>query len=1065
MKTIQELGNTHMLEKGVPRRKLSFNQNWRFFRGEAGGGLFISYPDVSTLQAQVQIKTHILNEYGIAKDCSVTHYIVDADFEVVSNGSTSLHTIDPNKDHTFIQTVTVPAPKLWHPEHPYLYTVYTVVYNSDAIVDAYETKIGIRHIRFDDEGFHINGNPMKLIGANRHQEYVYVGDALSDSMHRRDAIKLKEGGFSIVRTGHYPQSAAWMIRYHRNRPSVVLWEPILNETDYSEQYARTTYEITHAEYPGDQCYAACDSYKIAADVYDVVYGEAVRDRQGAFIREWGDHWLEQAGPRQTHLRCSRGTRDFYPGGESGMLQSSKERADILNRILDTKGLSGGALWTGIDTNRGYYDHIAACGALDIYRLPKYSYYLFQSQIDPYSILSGIPAPPMVFIASHWTPTSTTDITIYSNCQFVKLYLNGRLLGVKEADPTYGSMGHAPFLFERVPWEAGELSALAEIDGAVAATHTVRTPETPEHLTLSVDDCGVGLKADGSDLIMVHAYVRDASGSVIPDAYNRIAFRLTGPAEIVGDGDHRVGSNPIEAEAGAIGVLIRATKEPGTITLHAESEGLRSATVEIMSKACTTKYVPGKSQIPPEGKPVYAADLVECFSPPPSRNWVHWCDIAINKPAKASSELFGCSANHATSGIVADRWSERWSAGNKELPQWWKVDLEGLYELDGSKIYWESDNTVYEYQVEVSSDDIFWKTVASRKQTGQDEGVDEFHETGIRYVRIVVSHVSKGLPSFYVVKVRETNGIGGIRKMSGKKIRIGIIGLDTSHASAFTQLLHDKNHAYHVPGGEVTVAYPGGSDDFEMSYSRVAGFTEQMRGQYGVAIVDSPEAVAEGCDAILLESADGRVHLEQFRRIAAYRKPVFIDKPMAVSSADAREIADLARMNGVPLMSCSALRYAEGLTEALLESEHGSIIGMDCYGPMALQPTQPGLFWYGVHTVEMLFRTLGKGCKRVTAVTNEEHDFIIGEWEGGTIGTIRGNRRGNSQFGALLHRETQTRFIDVYHHPKSYYASLLEKIMILFLTGKPDIDLEETLQIIRFMEAANESRESGLAVNL
>ncbi|MFC5471194.1 sugar-binding domain-containing protein [Cohnella suwonensis] len=747
---------------------------------QAGGGLFFTYSEVSTFQAQVTIQTHILNEYGMPKACSVTHYIVDSDEEVVGMDSTSLRTIDPHKDHTFIQTVTVSEPKLWHPDHPNLYTVYTVVNDGAVTVDAYQTRIGIRHIRFDEEGFHINGSSMKLIGANRHQEYVYVGDALSDSMHRRDAIKLKEGGFSIIRTGHYPQSAAFMdacdelglmcivptpgwqwfrdndtftersyqdvremVRYHRNRPSVVLWEPILNETDYSEQYARTTYEITHAEYPGDQCYAACDHYKIAASAYDVVYGQAVREHQGAFIREWGDHWLEQAGPRQTHLRCSRGTKDFYPGGESGMLQSSKERAEILNGILATKGLSGGALWTGIDTNRGYYDHIAACGALDIYRLPKYSYYLLQSQSVNV---------PMVFIASHWTSSSSRDITIYSNCQVIKLYLNGRLLGVKEPDSVYESMPHAPFLFERVSWEPGKLVAEGIIEGVVVARHSVRTPGTPEYLTLSVDDCGVDLQADGSDLIMVHAYVRDANGTVIPDAYNRIAFRLTGPAEIVGDGDDRVGSNPIDAEAGAIGVLIRATKEPGTIILHAESDGLKSVTVEMISKISSTKYVPGKSQIPPVGKPEYDADLTAFFSPPPSRNWVHWSDIAINKPATASSELPGCNANQATSDIVADRWSERWSAGNNELPQWWKVDLEGFYELDGSKIFWESDNTVYDYRVEVSADDISWKTVASRKQTGQDEGVDEFHETGIRYVRIVVNPVSKGMPSFYVVKV-------------------------------------------------------------------------------------------------------------------------------------------------------------------------------------------------------------------------------------------------------------------------------------------------------------------------
>ncbi|WP_312876135.1 Gfo/Idh/MocA family oxidoreductase [Paenibacillus alginolyticus] len=179
-------------------------------------------------------------------------------------------------------------------------------------------------------------------------------------------------------------------------------------------------------------------------------------------------------------------------------------------------------------------------------------------------------------------------------------------------------------------------------------------------------------------------------------------------------------------------------------------------------------------------------------------------------------------------------------------------------------------------------------------------------------------------------------------MSDKPIRIGMIGLDSSHAPTFTQLLNDKNHAYYVPGGEVTVTFPGGSDDFDMSYSRVEGFTVQVRDKYGVKIVDSPEEVAEACDAILMVSVDARVHLEQFRRIAAYRKPIFIDKPMALSSSDAKAIVELAQLHHIPMMSYSSLRYAEALTEALLTSESGSIIGMDCYGPLALQPTQPGL---------------------------------------------------------------------------------------------------------------------------
>lgn len=297
------------------------------------------------------------------------------------------------------------------------------------------------------------------------------------------------------------------------------------------------------------------------------------------------------------------------------------------------------------------------------------------------------------------------------------------------------------------------------------------------------------------------------------------------------------------------------------------------------------------------------------------------------------------------------------------------------------------------------------------------------------------------------------------------LKIGIIGLDTSHAVAFTELLNDSLHPYHVPGGQVVCAYPGGSADFPLSISRVGDHASALRDRFGVELTDSPEAVAARSDAILLESADGRVHPEQFRRVASYGKPVFIDKPLAVSSRDADEIFRLAEAHRVPVMSCSSLRYAEGLTRALADADLGDVFGADGYGPMPLEPTQPGLYWYGIHTVEMLFAALGPDCRQVKATTNADHDVVVAEWADGRIGTFRGNRKGNSRFGALLHREKGTQFVDVYAHPKPYYASLLEKVMAMFLTGKPDVGPAETRRIIRFIEAANESRASGNTVIL
>lgn len=297
------------------------------------------------------------------------------------------------------------------------------------------------------------------------------------------------------------------------------------------------------------------------------------------------------------------------------------------------------------------------------------------------------------------------------------------------------------------------------------------------------------------------------------------------------------------------------------------------------------------------------------------------------------------------------------------------------------------------------------------------------------------------------------------------IKIGMVGLDTSHALAFTEILNDPNHEYHVPGGKITAAFPGGSPDFELSISRVAGFTNQLQDRFGVRMVNSPQAVAEVCDAILLESADGRVHLEQFRAIASYGKPVFIDKPLALCSEEAKEIAELAQKYSIPVMSTSALRYAEGMVQALRPPEKSPIIGADVYGPMTIEPTQKGYFWYGIHTVEMLFTILGKDCNEVTTISSADHDVMVGRWSDGRIGTIRGNRAGNVKFGATIHRKKESETVDVYSLPKPYYASLMEQVMDMLRTGQPALDMEETLRIIRFIEAANESGRTSVAVKL
>lgn len=297
------------------------------------------------------------------------------------------------------------------------------------------------------------------------------------------------------------------------------------------------------------------------------------------------------------------------------------------------------------------------------------------------------------------------------------------------------------------------------------------------------------------------------------------------------------------------------------------------------------------------------------------------------------------------------------------------------------------------------------------------------------------------------------------------LKIGLVGLDTSHVEHFTRLLNDPNCPHHVEGGRVIIAFPGGSPDMEISRARVGGYAQKLRDGYGVRIVDSIEAVAEAVDVVFLESVDGRVHLEQFTSIAPFQRPTFIDKPFTTSYSEAEKIVALAQEKGIQLISSSALRFADALTTTMDNRAEEVLLGADCYGPMELQPTQPGLFWYGIHTVEMLYTAMGSGCEQVLSVANPDHDLVIGQWQDGRIGTIRGNRKGNFEFGAVLHYEQGSEHVDINKSQRPFYASLLEHLIQAFTTGEQWPSLTDTLEIIRFIEGANESRITGQPVAL
>jgi hypothetical protein len=284
------------------------------------------------------------------------------------------------------------------------------------------------------------------------------------------------------------------------------------------------------------------------------------------------------------------------------------------------------------------------------------------------------------------------------------------------------------------------------------------------------------------------------------------------------------------------------------------------------------------------------------------------------------------------------------------------------------------------------------------------------------------------------------------------LRIGIIGLDTSHVSAFTKVLNDPQDKAHVPGGRIVAAFKGGSADIPTSADRVDKYTQELKEKYGVKIVDSIEELCRQVDFVMLESVDGRPHLEQARPVIKAGKPLFIDKPMAASLRDAVEIFRLAKAAKVPVFSASSLRFGKN-TQAVRGGSIGKVLSAETSSPATLEPHHPDLFWYGIHGVEALFTVMGPGCETVKRGTTPAGTIEVrGTWGGGRTGIFREPAKGHSYGGAAKGEKGEAPV-------GSYdgYAPLLVEIMKFFQTGVAPVPERETIEILAFMEAADASK--------
>ena len=607
----------------------------------AGGGVFVRFPKVDATVASVYIRADVANEWPSARRCEITQELRGPDSNVVAKASATAR-LEPGQTQVFTNLIEVTQPRLWHPEHPWLYVLHTVVSENGRAVDDTFTRLGIRSLRFDkDTGMYLNGERFVSSGANRHQDHPYVGYALPDSAQYRDVKKLRDAGFTSYRS-HYPQATAFldacdelgvlaivsnpgwqymgdelfkmrvyqdardMIRRDRNHPAVILWEAQMNETD-NRPVAPTLQRVVHEEYPGDQCYTAGDRTVLAGfDSWDLDYSRN-NGTKPLWVREWGDqvdNWSDQ----QSSSRLPRSW------GETPMLVQAWAHLGRFDGIWSNNNgpagpgrgrLAGADLWAGIDCYRGYHHQPFYGGPLDLFRLPKFDFYMFQSQRPPDVFVPGVACGPMVFIANFATFQSPSTVTVFSNCEAVRLLQNGREIAVKKPEAGH-QVPHPPFTFQVGKFsreqsmlfstgvaapgvEVGELKAEGLIGGKVAATHLVRSPGVPVCLELQPDWCGRALVADGADWVRVYARVTDSRGTTYPNGDSLVTFATDGPGQIVNDA--RIRANPIQAEAGIATALVRAGSTPGVITVRAEAFGLKPAEIRLTASPNTRPIWP------------------------------------------------------------------------------------------------------------------------------------------------------------------------------------------------------------------------------------------------------------------------------------------------------------------------------------------------------------------------------------------------------------------------------------------------------------------------------------------
>ncbi|MEX1049151.1 MAG: glycoside hydrolase family 2 TIM barrel-domain containing protein [Akkermansiaceae bacterium] len=585
----------------------------------AGGGILISYDNVSERSAEVNLRLHLRNDQASDFAGSVDYTLADKAGGVVQKVS-AVASVPKGAAASVVARMNLVAPNLWSPESPYLYQLQVMVKDrSGRVVDGYVQRIGIRGIEFRQaDGLWLNGKPYPsaMIGANRHQDFAVVGHALPNSMHWRDAKKLRDAGMTVIRTGHCPSDPAFMdacdelglfvvtntpgwqfwnskplfgtrvysdirhvVRQNRNHASLFFWEPVLNETSYPADFAKKAAQAVAEEFPYPYSTSSCDDGSEGAQYFPILLRPRGKldPAKTYFVREWGDN-TDDWNAQNSNSRVNRGW------GEAAMLVQAGHygQADGFLETLyrNPRQVVGGTFWHSFDHQRGYHPMPFLGGIMDAFRQPKYAYYMFQAQRSPVKSDLIANTGPMVFIAHEMTPFSSEDVTVYSNCDEVRLtFLKDGKPQIYRRNPTRKGMPAPIITFKKAfdymacktkarAKKQAEVYLLAEglIGGKVVATHKVVPSGRPEKVVLWLDGEGVDLVANGSDVVTVVAGIADKEGNIKRLTNEQVQFTIEGEGRLLGGSD--VGVNPRPVLWGTAPMCIQSNTTPGRIKVTA-----------------------------------------------------------------------------------------------------------------------------------------------------------------------------------------------------------------------------------------------------------------------------------------------------------------------------------------------------------------------------------------------------------------------------------------------------------------------------------------------------------------